>query len=89
MSNLLFWQPAESALQEDVSLKMKRRAFAGYGIDFEQVRDVIFTTNLNTLGMLNYLVFSFDNLYSTISLKYFIVPTSLHKISHYNQPYLN
>ena len=36
---LFVWQTTEAALEEDVSLKMKRRAFAGYGIDFYQVRD--------------------------------------------------
>nr|XP_058964529.1 GATOR complex protein MIOS-like [Pocillopora verrucosa] len=30
----------EAALEEDVSLKMKRRAFAGYGIDFYQAQDI-------------------------------------------------
>ncbi len=30
-------QPAETPLEEDISLKMKRRAFAGYGIDHQQV----------------------------------------------------
>lgn len=31
---------AEAALEEDVSLKIKRRAFAGYGINFHQVQDI-------------------------------------------------
>ena len=30
-------QPAETELEEDICLKMKRRAFAGYGIKHQQV----------------------------------------------------
>lgn len=33
-------KPAESALEEDISLLMKRRAFAGYGIEHQQVQDI-------------------------------------------------
>lgn len=33
-------KPAESAQEEDISLKMKRRAFAGYGIEHQQVQDI-------------------------------------------------
>ncbi|XP_078376457.1 GATOR2 complex protein MIOS-B-like isoform X2 [Oculina patagonica] len=33
-------KPAKTPLEEDISLKMKRRAFAGYGIDHQQVQDI-------------------------------------------------
>ena len=34
---LMWWQPAESYVEEDISVKMKKRAFAGYGIEHQQV----------------------------------------------------
>lgn len=33
-------KPAESALEEDICLKMKRRALAGYGIEHQEVQDI-------------------------------------------------
>ncbi|XP_015747858.1 PREDICTED: WD repeat-containing protein mio-B-like [Acropora digitifera] len=33
-------KPAETELEEDICLKMKRRAFAGYGIKHQQVEDI-------------------------------------------------
>lgn len=33
-------QPAESYVEQDISVKMKKRAFAGYGIEHQQMQDI-------------------------------------------------
>lgn len=33
-------QPVESYVEEDISVKMKKRAFAGYGIEHQQMQDI-------------------------------------------------
>lgn len=42
-------QPAELSLDEDISLKMKKRALAGYGIECHKVNNSIIFLRLHFL----------------------------------------
>ena len=49
-------QDAELSLEEDISLKMKKRALAGYGIEYHKVN----TCNRNIFLRLNFLCLKYE-----------------------------
>ena len=53
-------QPAELSLEEDISLKMKRRAFAGYGIEYHKVNNIKYLYIFEALVMKLYILNSHD-----------------------------